>query len=77
MTIVGLQFGHLLSGAMLTESIFAVPGLGRLMVTSIMARDYPMVQGAVLFVATAFSIVNLLVDILYAYVDPRIKAQYK
>ena len=77
MTIVGLQFGHLLSGAMLTESIFAVPGLGRLMVTSIMARDYPMVQGAVLLVATAFSIVNLLVDILYAYVDPRIKAQYK
>ena len=76
-TIVGLQFGHLLCGAMLTESIFAVPGVGRLMVTSIMARDYPMVQGAVLFVATAFSFVNLLVDILYAYVDPRIKAQYK
>ena len=76
-TIVGLQFGHLLSGAMLTESIFAVPGLGRLMVTSIMARDYPMVQGSVLFIASAFSVVNLLVDILYAYVDPRIKAQYK
>ena len=76
-TIVGLQFGHLLCGAMLTESIFAVPGVGRLMVTSIMARDYPMVQGAVLFVATAFSFVNLLVDILYAYVDPRIKAPYK
>ena len=76
-TIVGLQFGHLLCGAMLTESIFAVPGVGRLMVTSIMARDYPMVQGAVLFVATAFSFVNLFVDILYAYVDPRIKAQYK
>lgn len=75
-TIVGLQFGHLLAGAILTESIFAVPGVGRLMVTSIMARDYPMVQGGVLFVAIAFSIVNLIVDIVYAYVDPRIKAQY-
>lgn len=76
-TLCGLQFGHLMSGALLTESIFAVPGLGRLMVTSIMARDYPMVQGSVLFVASAISVVNLLVDILYAYVDPRIKAQYK
>ena len=76
-TICGLQFGHLLAGAILTESIFASPGIGRLMVTSIMARDYPMVQGGVLFVAVAFGFVNLLVDILYAYVDPRIKAQYK
>lgn len=76
-TICGLQFGHLLAGAILTESIFAIPGIGRLMVTSIMARDYPMVQGGVLFVAVAFGFVNLLVDILYAYVDPRIKAQYK
>ncbi|GHT00580.1 peptide ABC transporter permease [Synergistales bacterium] len=76
-TLCGLQFGHLLSGAILTESIFAVPGVGRLMVESIKARDYPMVQGGVLFVAVAFSIVNLLVDLLYAYIDPRIKAQYK
>lgn len=76
-TLCGLQFGHLLAGAILTESIFAIPGVGRLMVESIKMRDYPMVQGGVLFVAVAFSIVNLLVDLLYAYIDPRIKAQYK
>jgi peptide/nickel transport system permease protein len=76
-TLCGLQFGHLLAGAILTESIFAIPGVGRLMVESIKARDYPVVQGGVLFVAVAFSLVNLLVDLLYAYIDPRIKAQYK
>ena len=76
-TLCGLQFGQLLSGAILTESIFAIPGVGRLMVDSIKARDYPVVQGGVLFVAVAFSLVNLLVDLLYAYIDPRIKAQYK
>ena len=76
-TLCGLQFGQLLAGAILTESIFAVPGVGRLMVESIKMRDYPVVQGGVLFVAVAFSLVNLLVDLLYAYIDPRIKAQYK
>jgi peptide/nickel transport system permease protein len=76
-TLCGLQFGQLLSGAILTESIFAVPGVGRLMVESIKMRDYPVVQGGVLFVAVAFSLVNLFVDLLYAYIDPRIKAQYK
>lgn len=76
-TLCGLQFGHLLAGAILTESIFAVPGVGRLMVQAIMTRDYPMVQGGVLFVAFTFSIVNLLVDLLYAYIDPRIKAELR
>ena len=76
-TLCGLQFGHLLAGAILTESIFAIPGVGRLMVNSIMQRDYPMVQGGVLFIAVTFSFVNLLVDLLYAYIDPRIKAQLK
>lgn len=76
-TITGLQFGGLLGGAVLTESVFSVPGVGRLMVDSIMMRDYPMVQGAVLYVALAFCVVNLLVDLLYAYIDPRIRAQYK
>lgn len=76
-TLCGLQFGHLLAGAILTESIFAIPGVGRLMVDAIMRRDYPMVQGGVLFIAIAFSFVNLLVDLVYAYIDPRIKAQYK
>lgn len=76
-TVVGIQFGYLLSGAVLTESIFAVPGVGRLMVTSIKERDFPVVQGSVLFIAVAFSLVNLMVDILYAFVDPRIRSQYK
>ena len=76
-TLCGLQFGQLLSGAILTESIFAVPGVGRLMVNAIMSRDYPMVQGGVLFIAITFSVVNLLVDLLYAYIDPRIKADLK
>ncbi|GAU78930.1 nickel ABC transporter permease [Fusibacter sp. 3D3] len=76
-TIAGLQFGRLLGGAVLTESIFSIPGIGRLMVESIKMRDFPVVQGGVLFVAISFSLVNLLVDLLYAYVDPRIKSQYK
>lgn len=76
-TLCGLQFGELLSGAILTESIFAIPGVGRIMVESIKMRDYPMVQGGVLFIAIAFSVVNLGVDLLYAFIDPRIKAQYK
>lgn len=76
-TSAGLQFGTLLGGAVLTESIFSIPGIGRLMVDSIKMRDFPTVQGGVLIIAIAFSIVNLLVDLLYAFVDPRIKAQYK
>lgn len=76
-TITGLQFGELLGGAVLTESIFSVPGVGRLMVESIKMRDFPMVQGGVLYIAVAFSIVNLLVDLIYAYIDPRIRSQYK
>lgn len=76
-TTVGLQFGHLLGGAVLTESIFAVPGVGKMMVDAIKARNYPVVQGGVLMVALTFSLVNLAVDILYAFVDPRIRSQYK
>ncbi|NCC65964.1 MAG: ABC transporter permease, partial [Spirochaetia bacterium] len=76
-TAVGLQFGQLLGGAMLTETIFSWPGLGRLMVDSITSKDIPMVLGSVIFMAVMFSFVNLLVDILYAFLDPRIKSQYK
>lgn len=72
-TVTGLQFGSLLGGAVLTESVFAWPGIGRLMVDSIIARDYPVVQGAVLVVALAFIMINLVVDVLYAYVDPTIR----
>ena len=72
-TIVGLQMGGLLGGAVITETIFAFPGVGRLVVTSIFERDFPMVQGAVLFLATIFLFVNLLVDVLYGFLDPRIR----
>jgi peptide/nickel transport system permease protein len=75
-TISGIQFGILLGGAVLTELIFSIPGVGRLMVESIKMRDFPVVQGGVLFIAVAFCVVNLLVDLVYAWLDPRIKAQY-
>jgi peptide/nickel transport system permease protein len=75
-TTIGLQFGSMLGGALLTETVFAIPGLGKLMVDSINGRDYPVVQGGVLIIAFMFSIVNLLVDILYTYVDPRVKSNY-
>jgi len=71
-TVIGLQFGGLLGGAILTETVFAWPGMGRLLVGAIVARDYPVVQGAVLVFAALFTLVNLAVDVLYAYVDPRI-----
>ena len=74
-TIIGLQFGTLLGGAVLTETVFAWPGIGRLLVDSIGFRDYPVIQGTVLVIAAGFVLTNLLVDILYAYLDPRI--QYK
>lgn len=75
-TIVGIQFGQLMGGALMTEVIFSIPGIGRLMIDSIKLRDTPVVLGCVLFVAVTFALVNLLVDILYTYVDPRIKTQY-
>jgi len=72
LTVVGLQFGALLSGAVLTETTFAWPGMGRLLVNAIGARDYPVVQGIALVFAVIFTVVNLAVDLMYAYVDPRI-----
>lgn len=71
-TVIGMNFGVLLGGTIITEQVFAINGVGRLMVESIAARDFPMVQGAVLLVATLFVLVNLLVDIVYAFIDPRI-----
>lgn len=73
LTVIGLQFGALLGGAVVTETVFAWPGVGRLLVDSIFFRDYPVVQGLVLMFGTTFVVINLLVDILYAYVDPRIR----
>lgn len=72
-TVIGLQFGALFGGAILTETTFAWPGIGRLLVTAISARDYPVIQGVVLLFAVTFLVVNLVVDLLYGYIDPRIK----
>jgi peptide/nickel transport system permease protein len=71
-TVVGLQSGTLLGGAIITETVFALPGVGRLIVDSVFQRDFPLVQGVVLFLALIFLGVNLLVDLLYAWLDPRI-----
>jgi peptide/nickel transport system permease protein len=71
-TVIGLNFGFLLGGTIITEQVFAINGVGRLMVQAIAARDFPMVQGSVLLVATLFVLVNLIVDIIYAFIDPRI-----
>ena len=71
-TVVGFQFGGLLSGAILTETIFTMPGLGRLLVESVFRRDYPVIQGCVLVIALMFVLTNLVVDLLYAYLDPRV-----
>jgi peptide/nickel transport system permease protein len=72
-TVLGLQVGFLLGGAILTETVFSWPGLGSMMVRAIQARDYPLVQGGVLLIATTFVVVNLVVDLLYAVFDPRIR----
>ena len=76
-TIVGIQFGFLLGGSILTESVFSIPGVGRLAVDAIKARDYPIVQGAVVYIAISYVFINLLVDMLYAWVDPRLRTRYR
>jgi peptide/nickel transport system permease protein len=72
-TILGLQFGTLLAGTIVTETIFSWPGIGRLTVQAISARDYPLLQGCILVIASSYVIVNLLTDILYAAIDPRVR----
>lgn len=72
-TVVGLQFGSLLTGAIITETIFSWPGVGRLLIQSINFRDYPMVQGCILLIAITYVAVNLLTDLLYGWLDPRIR----
>jgi len=76
-TIIGFQVGALLSGALITETIFAWPGLGRLTIRAIQTRDYPLVQGCVLFISFVYVFVNLLTDLTYAWVDPRIRFEKK
>lgn len=72
-TVIGLRFGGLLAGTVLAEIVFSIPGVGRYMVEAILARDYPIVQGAILVVAISFVLINILVDIAYKVVDPRIR----
>lgn len=75
-TVIGLNFGALLGGALISEQVFAIPGLGTLLINSVRMKDAPLVMGVVLFIALAASVVNLLVDLSYAAFDPRIKSQY-
>ena len=72
-TVIGLQSGYLLGGSVITESVFAWPGLGRLIVDAIKLRDYPVVQGSLLVFALSFALVNLAVDLLYAVINPQIR----
>jgi ABC-type dipeptide/oligopeptide/nickel transport system permease component len=73
LTVIGLQFGNLLGGAVLTETVFGWPGIGRLLVDSIFSRDFPMVQGIVFTYALMFIVVNMITDLLYMVVDPRVR----
>ena len=72
-TVVGLQFGALLTGTIITETIFSWPGLGRLLIQAIRTRDYPLIQAGVLIIAATYVLVNLLTDLVYAWLDPRIR----
>ncbi|MCC7369377.1 MAG: ABC transporter permease [Chloroflexi bacterium] len=74
-TIVGIQFGRLLGGAVVTESVFAYPGIGRLVINSIANRDYPVVQGTLMLVVLIFLLTNIVIDASYAYLDPRVKLE--
>ena len=75
-TVVGMQVGMIMGGSVVIEAIFAIPGLGSLMMTAISNKNYPVIQGSVLFLSISICVVNLLVDLIYGFVDPRIKAQY-
>jgi peptide/nickel transport system permease protein len=74
-TVIGLSFGSLMAGAVLTESVFGLSGVGRMLTDGITSRDYPVVQGFTIIIAVAFVVINWLVDILYAYLDPRIRLE--
>jgi peptide/nickel transport system permease protein len=74
LTVVGMQAGYLLGGSVVIEEVFSLPGLGRLTLRAIQNRDYAMVQGCILFIATLFTLLNLLVDLLYALLNPRLRS---
>jgi peptide/nickel transport system permease protein len=75
LTILGLQFGTLLAGTIVTEAIFSWPGVGRLALQAIQARDYPLLQGCILLIAVSYVCVNLMTDLLYALIDPRVRLE--
>jgi peptide/nickel transport system permease protein len=72
-TVIGITMAILIGGAVVTEIVFNIPGLGRLIISAILRRDYPVVQGVVLLTAAAYMLINLVVDVVYAYIDPRIR----
>ncbi|MBU4606472.1 MAG: ABC transporter permease, partial [Proteobacteria bacterium] len=73
LTTIGIQYGMLLGGAVVTETVFSLPGLGKYLVVSIYMRDYPVVQGCILFIALVYVFINTIVDLLYGYFDPRVQ----
>ena len=73
LTVIGLSFATLVGGAVVTETVFNIPGIGKLIVNSVLRRDYEVIQGTVLMIAAAYVFINLIVDILYAYIDPRVR----
>jgi len=72
-TIIGLSFANLMGGAVVTEQIFNIPGVGRLLIKSVLTRDYPVIEGIVLYIAAMWVIINLVTDVLYVIIDPRIE----
>ena len=77
LTVVGMQMSMVMGGSVIVETIFSIPGLGAYMMAGINARDYPVINGCVVVLSLSICVMNLLVDIAYAYVDPRIRAQYE
>jgi len=75
LTTIGIQYGMLLGGAVVIETVFSLPGLGKYLMVAIFGRDYPVVQGCILFMSITYMLINLIVDILYVYFDPQIEYQ--
>jgi peptide/nickel transport system permease protein len=72
-TVIGMTFANLMGGAVVTESIFNIPGVGRLLIKSVFTRDYPVIEGVVIYIAVAWTVINLLVDVIYTLIDPRLE----
>ena len=74
-TVMGIMVGALLGGAVVTEQVFSIPGLGRLIIGAVLSRDFPVIQGGLLFLAVIYLVVNIVVDLLYAVIDPRVRLE--